>query len=627
MLGGAQLAFMAVLGLRMRYMQVEQADQFRLLAEENRVNERLIPPARGLLRDRNGVVIAANEQNYRVVIVREDAGDVEDVLARLQRLITLPAAEIDKARKEIEKRSPFVPITIADRLSWDELSAVALNGPALPGVTPEVGLSRHYPYGPDFAHVLGYVGPVSDADLAKLDDPDPLLQIPKFQIGKVGVETKLEKDLRGKAGTKRIEVNAVGRVMRELDRIEGEAGANVELTLDAGLQSYVQARLGDESAASVVLDVTNGDILAINSAPSFDPNLFVRGISTAQYALLTENDRRPLANKSVQGTYPPGSTFKMVVALAALEAGVIGPNETIPCNGSIQLYGRRANCWKRGGHGRVNLQTSLEQSCDVFYYELSQRVGIDAISAMAQKLGLGIRHDLPMSAVADGVMPTKQWKLEKQKDDWRIGDTINAGIGQGYVLASPLQLAVMAARIASGRALQPRLVRAINGVDQPVLGTEALAINPDFLAQVRNGMTAVVNNERGTSYGSRIIEATLRMAGKTGTSQVRNFSAAERASGVTKNIDLPWERRDHALFVAFAPVEAPKIAVALIVEHGGGGSAVAAPVVRDIVLQALYNGFPPLTAYPQSQRQRIENERKELRLREADMKPAALVRA
>lgn len=612
MMGGAMVAFMSVLGLRMRYLQVEQSEKFRLLAEENRVNIRLIPPARGLIEDRRGVPIAANEQNYRVVIVREDAGDIDAVLDKLSQVITLAPEDLERIKKEVAKRSPFVPITIADRLSWDDLSAIAMNAPALPGITPEVGLSRRYPFKGDFAHVLGYVGPVSDFDLSKLDDPDPLLQIPKFQIGKVGVETKLEKDLRGSAGSKRIEVNYVGRVMRELDRIEGKSGANVTLTLDSRLQNYVQARLGDESAAAVVMDVQSGDILAINSAPSFDPNLFVRGISSADYALLTENDHRPLADKSVQGTYPPGSTFKMVVALAALEAGEVTPESSVSCRGFIELSGRKAHCWKRSGHGKVDLRKSLMQSCDVFYYEMAQRVGVEKITAMAKRLGLGVKHDLPMSAVAAGLTPTKQWKLETQKADWVIGDTLNAGIGQGYVLASPLQLAVMVSRVATGRNILPRLVKAIDGSEQPILGGESLGLDPAHLASVRAGMTAVVNDEHGTAYGSRVIEETARMAGKTGTSQVRNISTAERERGVSKNDDLPWEKRDHALFVAFAPAERPRLAVALIVEHGGGGSAAAAPIVRDIMLQALHEGFPPLSAYPQSQRQRIENERKEL---------------
>ena len=455
-------------------------------------------------------------------------------------------------------------------------------------------------------------GPVSDYDLSKLEDPDPLLQIPKFQIGKVGVETKMEGVLRGRAGSKRIEVNAVGRVMRELDRKEGEAGADVELTIDAKLQSYVQARLGAASAAAVVIDVPTGDILALGSAPSFDPNLFVRGITSTDYRGLTQDDHRPLANKTVQGTYPPGSTFKMVTALAALEAGSITPDDTFWCPGHLDISGRRFHCWKRAGHGWLPLQMALTQSCDVFFYEISQRVGIEKITAMANKLGLGVHHDLPLSAVADGLTPTKDWKRANRGSDWVIGDTLNSAIGQGLVLASPLQLAIMTARVASGRAVAPRLVRAVDGIPTQPTGGAPLGISPGALSAVRRGMTNVINSQRGTAYSSRIVDPAMRMAGKTGTSQVRNITMAERARGVISNDQLPWIRRDHALFVAFAPVEAPTVAVSVIVEHGGGGSAVAAPIARDIVLQTLNGGFPPLTAYPESQRTRIENERRDL---------------
>jgi penicillin-binding protein 2 len=304
-LGVAQLGFLGVLGWRMRQLQVERADEFRLLAEENRINFRLLPPARGLIYDRNGVVLAENEPNYRVVIVREDAGDVDMVLERLAMLIPLDADELERTRREISRRSPFVPITIADRLTWEDFAEVAVNAPALPGITPEVGLSRYYPLGADFAHVVGYVGPVSDFDLQRIDDDDPLLQIPRFQIGKTGVENRLERNLRGSAGTKRIEVNAAGRVMRELDREEGRPGANIQLTVDYALQNYVEARLGESSSSGIVLDIENGDILALGSAPTYDPNLFVRGITTTDYNALLNNPYRPLATKSVQGTYPP----------------------------------------------------------------------------------------------------------------------------------------------------------------------------------------------------------------------------------------------------------------------------------------------------------------------------------
>lgn len=608
LMGGAMGAMFAVLGARMRFLSVEQADEFRLLAEENRINMRLIPPERGLIQDRNGKLIAGNEQNYRVTITREDAGDVEAVLNRLSHLIPLTQDDLDRVRKDIERNSPFVPIIVADRVAWDDFSKIALNAPTLPGVTPEVGLSRHYPLVEDFSHVVGYVGPVSERDLAELTDPDPVLKIPKFQIGKIGVERWMEDTLRGSAGNKRIEVNAVGRVMRELERTEGTPGADIQLTIDADIQNFVQVRLGDQSAACVVIDVNTGELIACTSAPGFDPNLFVRGISQRDYSTLMENDHRPLANKSVQGAYPPGSTFKVVTALAALEAGVITPETTHYCPGFIEFGNRRFHCWKHGGHGTVNLTRSLEQSCDVFYYEVAQKVGIDAIAAMGKRMGLGTRHDLPMSAITEGIMPNKEWKQERWGQDWRIGDTINASIGQGYILASPLQLAVMVARVATGRAVEPRLIKSIGGKPVEMPTPPLLDIDASHLRAVQAGMDAVMNSERGTAKSSRIADETMLMAGKTGTSQVRNISTAERARGVTSNDDLPWERRDHALFVGFAPVDAPRYAVATVVEHGGGGSTVAAPIARDALLRALTGGIPPLDAYPAAQRGRIETD-------------------
>ncbi len=616
LLGGAQLALAGILTMRLRFMQIEQAEKFRLLAEENRINIRLIPPARGLIFDRNGIPVAENAQNYRIVMIREDAGDIDTAIARLRQLIELDPDEEARARKELHRRSPFVPVTIAERVSWEDLARVAVNTPALPGIIPEVGLSRHYPLGEDFSHVVGYVGPVSDYDLSRIDDPDPLLQIPRFQIGKLGIEAKLESRLRGSAGTRRIEVNAMGRVMRELERVEGIPGDDLQLTIHAPLQNFVQARMAGESAAAVVMDTGNGDILAIGSTPGFDPNKFVRGISVADYRKLTEDPYRPLADKSVQGTYPPGSTYKMIVALAALEEGLLEPDELIRCNGFITVGRRRFHCWKRGGHGNVDLEKSLQQSCDIYYYTIAERVGIDKITEMARRFGLGEKHALPMSAVAAGLTPTRAWKRARHGASWRVGDTLNAGIGQGYVLASPLQLAVMTARLASGRAIRPRLIRSINGIEQPAPEAPSLGIPEAHLELMRTGMFAVSNTRRGTAYSSRIVDERYRLAGKTGTSQVRSITKAEREAGVVRNEDLPWERRDHALFVAFAPTEAPSIAVSVVVEHGGGGSRAAAPIARDIVLQALHGGLPPLSAYPPGQRRSIEEMRERLSLRD-----------
>ncbi|WP_127112716.1 penicillin-binding protein 2 [Shimia sediminis] len=613
LLGGAQLGFMGLLGLRMRQLQVEQSDQYRLLAEENRINIRLLPPARGEIFDRNGVSLARNQPSYRINIVREDAGDVDAVIAKLSELIELDEEDLNRAMAEMKRSAPFLPVTVADHVTWDQVSRVAVNAPALPGVTPDVGLSRQYPLDGDFAHVVGYVGPVSDYDLSKIENPDPLLRIPRFQIGKVGVEAKHEAELRGSAGTKRVEVNAVGRVMRELDRQEGQQGEDLQLTIDQKLQSYVQARLGEESAAAVVMDCRNGDLLAVNSAPTFDPNHFVTGISVANYQALTENNHRPLAAKSVQGTYPPGSTFKMITALAALEEGLVSSEDTVWCPGYLEVSDRKFHCWKRAGHGHVDLNQALRESCDVYFYELALELGIDRISAMATRLGLGLRHDLPLSGMASGLNPTRDWKARVRGQNWVPGDTVNASIGQGFVLASPLQLAVMTSRLASGLALEPHLIKSVNGVEPPRAEVPSLGLNENNLRHIRRGMFAVSNHRRGTGYGSRVIEDAYRLAGKTGTSQVRNITAAERAAGVTKNEDLPWERRDHALFVNFAPIEDPKIAVAVVVEHGGGGSTAAAPIARDITLQALFDGDPPIAAYPAKDRRKIEEQQDRLR--------------
>lgn len=614
LVGGLQAGVMGLLALRMRYMQINQADQFRLLADENRINIQLIPPVRGRIFDRDGAIIADNVPSYRITIVREQAGDVDAVIARLARLVELDPRDLERARRELRELRGDTPVTIADRVSWDALSRVAVNAPALPGVLPEVGLSRRYATSADYAHVIGYVGPVSERDLERTDAPEQLLRLPRFQIGKIGLEAQREALLRGSAGTRQVEVNAAGRVMRELDRQEGRPGSDLQTTLDNDLQAYCTARLEGESAAAVVLDCDSGDILACVSAPSYDPNLFVRGISSADYKALLENPYRPLPNKAVQGIYPPGSTFKMVTALAALDSGTLTPNETVYCPGYMTISGRRFHCWKRGGHGNMDLHRALRESCDVYFYELALRAGIEKISAMARRLGIGVQFDLPMTSVAQGLAPTSEWKQANRGQPWRVGDSVNASIGQGFVLASPLQLAVMTARLATSRSVTPRLIKSIDGVEQPTGHGEPLEINENMLREIRRAMFAVSNDARGTAYRSRIVAEAYLMAGKTGTSQVRNISAGERAGGVISNQNLPREQRDHALFVNFAPFEAPRIAVAVVVEHGGGGSTAAAPIARDISLQALFGGDPPLEAYPVADRPRIKAQQEQMRL-------------
>lgn len=611
MLLGIQFLVVGGLGYRIRQLQVVQADKYRLLAEENRINIQLIPPTRGLIYDRNGKPLAQNQQNYRITIMREQAGDPELVLSNLARLIPFPPERREKVLKEIrDKESGFVHVTVAEHLTWKQIARVAANAPALPGITPEVGLTRSYPQKNTSAHVVGYVGPTSKYYLSTIEDPDPVLRMPGFQIGKSGFEQRADIGLRGRAGNSSVEVNSTGRVMRELERTEGTPGQDLHLTIDSDLQAYAMKRMEGESAAAVVIDVKSGDMLINASVPSFDPNAFVLGISTKNYNALLNNPYRPLYNKAVSGAYPPGSTFKMVVMLAALNEGVLSPNETVYCPGHYELGNRRFHCWRRGGHGKVDIHESLKYSCDVFYYDVARRVGIDKISEMANRLGIGIKHDLPLPAVNSGLTPDRAWKERVHGEGWLIGDTLNSGIGQGFILASPLQLAVMVSRIATGNAVTPRLVRAVEGVPTAHEPALDMGLAKAHLDHARQGMFQVVNSNKGTGYRSRILDPKAQMAGKTGTSQVRNISKEERARGVTRNRDLPWERRDHALFVSYAPFDDPKYAIAVVVEHGGGGSVAAAPIARDIMMRCLYGPLPPLSVYPSNERKEIERKRK-----------------
>ncbi|HSR70817.1 MAG TPA: penicillin-binding protein 2, partial [Kiloniellales bacterium] len=620
LLGGAQAALFATLAGRMYYLQIVEADRYAMLAEDNRINLRLLPPPRGRIFDRFGVPLAINQQNYRVVLVREQAPDLRATLDRLAGIIELSEIDYQRILREAEHKRAFVPVNVRDHLSWEQVSRIEVNAPDLPGVSIEVGQPRHYPYGGTMTPILGYVSAVSERELTG----DPLLELPGFRIGKQGVEKQYDLALRGSAGNSRIEVNAVGRVIREVAREDGDPGEDMVLTVDAGLQTFVQDRLSEQrSAAAVVLDVTNGDVLALSSVPGFDPNIFNTGLTAKTWNTLVNDPLSPLTNKAIAGTYAPGSTFKMMVALAALEAG-IDPGSEVYCPGFMQLGNARFHCWKNYGHGRLDMYQGIQQSCDVFFYDLSRRVGIDRISEMAMRFGLGAPTGIDLPGERGGVIPTREWKLANIGERWQGGETLVTAIGQGFVLATPLQLAVMTARIANGgRAIAPRLRRpaepeaggraesapietaagapeaaaepaaeppgaevrtaelaepdpAVAADDAPGVPAASLGLAPAHLEVVQRAMDLVTNDRRGTAYRARISREGWEMAGKTGTSQVRRITLAERRAGVTKNEDLPWRRRDHALFVAYAPVDKPRYACAVVVEHGGGGSATAA---------------------------------------------------
>lgn len=587
LLGGGMAVGLAALSGRLYQLQVLDAERYRLLAEDNRISMRLLAPPRGEIIDRQGIPVAINRQNYQVLLVAEQARDYRAVLDRLAQLIEVTEEDRDRIERDVRRFRPFVPVRVRDSLTWDEVSSISVNAPDLPGISIEVGQTRHYPFGASLAHIVGYVGAVSEQDL--IGQNDPMLELPGLRIGKNGVERTQDDLLRGSAGTSQLEVNAVGRVMQELSRQEGEPGRMIELTLDAVLQNYIQQRLmGERSAAAVVLDVHTGGVLGMGSVPGYDPEPFARGLSAAQWRALLEDPLNPLSNKAIAGAYAPGSTLKMVVALAALEAG-IPPGERVFCPGHYEFGGHRFHCWRRGGHGHMNMHDSIVQSCDVYFYDVSRRLGMERMAAMARRFGLGSPVGIDLPGERGGVVPTEAWKLANIGERWQGGETLIASIGQGFMLSTPLQLAVMTARLVNGGlAVTPQVTRAIHHPDGRVAAIDpppGIGIAPEHLQVVVEAMEDVVMSGRGTGRSAQIDIPGLEMGGKTGTSQVRRITAAERAAGVFRNEDLPWHRRDHALFVGFAPIGRPRYACAVVVAHGGGGSAVAAPIARDILIE------------------------------------------
>lgn len=582
-LGGLKLAGLSALVGRLYYLQVVESARFTMLAEENRISLRLVAPSRGTIVDRFGAPLAMNQQNYRVVVVSERTRNIQDTLDKISKIVPLTDGDRRRVMRELHRKRRFVPVTVRENLTWEQVATIEMNTPDLPGVAIEVGEIRHYPEADATAHILGYVGAVSEAEL----NGDPVLSLPGFRIGKAGMEKYHEKALRGTAGTSQLEVNAVGRVIRELSRDEGQPGREVQLTIDIGLQKFVQQRLGQEvSAAAVVMDVHTGGIYALCSHPSYDPNQFTMGISAELWEELLSNQATPLNNKAVAGQYPPGSTFKPVVALAALESGIISRNHTVFCPGHMDLGDHRFHCWKKGGHGTVDVVGALRHSCDVWFYDVSRRIGIDRIAEMANRFDMGQLTGLDLPHERPGLIPSIDWKKGALGKPWAQGETLIAAIGQGYVLSTPMQLVAMTARLANGGfAVKPHLTKQIKALSGEQTTWPPIGVKKENLDLVLRGLYEVTNAPNGTAYKSRITEPGYEMAGKTGSAQVRRITMAERSTGVKKNEDLPWRERDHALFISYAPVSSPRYACAVFVEHGGGGSTAAAPIARDILLE------------------------------------------
>lgn len=617
--GGGFTLLLAGVGARLAYLQIIDHEKYQRLAQENQFNTRIIAPLRGEIVDRFGKTLASNRQNFRLLLMPDEAGDVESAMARIRNYVQIPDDKYARLLREIKRTRGYAPVEIVNNLEWNDFSKLNFELPHLPGAHPEVSETRNYPLGNATAFVIGYVGAVTDRDLNSPDNENQqlLLRQPGFKVGRDGLERTYEKELRGVAGTMDVKVNAHGRVIEEIeDSIKPPVqGETLGLTIDADLQLAAMKALEGESASAVVIDIESGDILVLASTPAFDPNIFTKGIPSDLWRELNESPYKPLLNKPLGGIYPPGSTFKMVSAIAAMRSG-IDPSFRVRCNGKFWYGNRFFHCWEKKGHGTVDMKGSLKHSCDTFYYTVATQIDVDMIADTARKLGLDQTFELGIPGQHSGVIPDRAWKRgfyagTPENQTWFPGETLSVVIGQGSVSATPLQLAVMSARIASGREVRPRIVRFRGDLELPTPKASKLDIAEEYLHVARDGMYAVVNEPGGTAGRSALDNKEWKLAGKTGTSQVYRITNEERARGLTKPEQLPWHRRDHALFVCFAPYDAPRYACAVVVEHGIGGARMAGPKAKEIMTAVMTKDPARLKALSPSALARNDNSSRE----------------
>jgi penicillin-binding protein 2 len=580
LLGGAQALVGTVLVGRMGYLAVAQNQKYQLLSESNRVQLIPVPPRRGWIIDRYGKPIAINRSSFRVDIIPQQLVDGPKTVARVAELLKLPPDEIERINRELAHSRGFQPVSVAENVPYEQYAAITVRLPELQGIAASRGFTRYYPAGSAVGQLVGYVGTASAEEYEK-ENKNPLLIIPGVKIGKEGIEKAMEPILRGQPGGQRVEVTARGRLIKELDPKPDRSGGTVQLTIDSDLHNYAARRIGDQSAAVVVIDVTNGDILAMPSMPSFDPNNFSDGISRNEWKMLSGDDHVPLVDKALESLYPSGSTIKPSMAMALLNAG-IDRSQRVNCSGAFQLGNHTFHCDRR--HGPVDMDAAVVHSCDVYFYSMCLRVGAEKLSPMIRSMGFGEKFDLPFDNQRYGTIPDPEWMMRKYHRKWQGYDTVNMSIGQGMVLINPLQLAVMASRLATGKRVVPRLLK-----NKPIIPQTQLAVDEDHLNFIHKAMWGVVDH--GTAAGAKLPLDGIQMAGKTGTAQTHNLSAGERGNYTASQ----WKLRDHSLFMAFVPFDNPRYAAATIVEHGGFGAAVAAPLIRD-TLTYLYDEQKALVA-------------------------------
>ena len=604
--GGLKLAVFIAITVRLFYLQISENIKYRSLSDKNRLREWKVPPQRGIIKDFFGNKIASNTQAFQLHMIPEDVPNLDQLLFRLTRLINFNKRQQKNLLRRIKKRKPWEPVIVSDNLTWSEFSKLNLFLHEIQGVKPVVAVARKYVGDGEFSHLVGYVSDISKNDLKNYEFLKEV-NVPGLKIGKTGLEKSLNKFIVGKAGYQRYEVNAYGKRVKELKFIQGKIGRNYSTTLDSEIQEFASEAMQEKSGSACVMDIYTGDIIAMVSNPTFDANKFVHGISYSDWQNLLNDPKKPLLNKSISGLYPPGSTIKPVVALSALENDVISPKLVVQCKGSIEFYGREFHCWKEKGHGYMSLRDAIKQSCDVYFYEVARRLGIDRLSVTAKKYGLGSKVFDIFNEEKSGLVPNTKWKLKKIGRGWVLGETLINGIGQGFFQATPMQICLMTAQLANGGyKIKPRIIDDKYTI-QPVINAwreeftlrkknltydnknnslEKLYRNPENVKLVLDAMYGATNEPGGTSYGSRLTKPEFVFAGKTGTSQVRTITAEQRELKI-KSEDLPYEERDHALFTGFAPYKNPRYAISIVIEHGGSGSSSAAPIAKKIIKKTL----------------------------------------
>jgi len=573
-----------VLASRLAYLQISENDNYASLSDDNRITHRLIEPERGSIFDISGTLIATNKEDYQAAIVMEETINIYDALKAFNNTLPNATLDISKTIKRIKKSKKFVPIKLIDSLSWEDFAKLNSNIHKLKGVYPLVGFKRYYPKSKSHAHLVGYISAIDEKELYT----NPFAKLNNAKSGKIGVERSLDESLRGILGNKSIEISAAGREIREIKRVESKKGKNFQLTIDSELQDFCYKQLNGVSGSISVINVKTGEYLALASSPSYDPNLFSSGLKKDEWLELTKSEFKPLINKTISNNYPPGSTIKPLVAIAALESG-IDPNRKLFCNGqheiedsSLESGVKIFHCWKKKGHGNVDLNEAIKVSCDVYFYQIAREIGINKIAEVCNRFGLGKKVFNIFYEETDGIVPDKIWKKKNLGESWMVGETLSAGIGQGYFLTTSAQLSLALAQIVNGgKKLSPSIIVNENKSNSKIKYDDIIIANLNHLEIVKQSLINATNVEGGTSYRSRIM-GDLKMGGKTGTSQVRIISKKEREKGIIKNKDLPWHERDHGLFIGYGPIDNPLYAISIIIEHGGSGSKSAAPLAKEI---------------------------------------------